>query len=71
MTKRTVVVDTDRQRGQLYYVNEYAGRFYIYDVDVGLIFDDKKKIGESRSLADALEIIKSHVGGSVRDVRIK
>ena len=71
MTKRKVVVDTDRQRGQLYYVNEYDGRFYVYDVDVGILFDDKKKIGESRNLADALEIIKSHVSGTVRDIRIK
>jgi hypothetical protein len=71
MTRKKVVIDTDRKRGQLFYVNEHNGHFYIYDIDVGVVFNDQKKIGEARSLSDAIEIIKASVSGSVRNVRIE
>ena len=69
-TSKKVVIDTDRVRGQLFRVNESNGRYYIYDIDVGFVFDDSKKIGEARSLEDAVTIIKASVQGSVRNVKI-
>jgi hypothetical protein len=71
MGDKRIVIDTDRQRGQLFEVSEYRGRFYVYDIDVGFIFNDRTKIGEARSLHDAIEIIKASVAGCVRNVKIE
>lgn len=68
---KKIVIDTDRKRGQLFKVSESGGRFYVYDIDVGLLSDSQKKIGESRSLQDAIEIIKASVDGTVRNVKIE
>jgi hypothetical protein len=66
-----VVVDTNRAKGQLFKTSEAGGGFYIYDVDVGFISNDLKKLGETRSLHDALELIKASVEGTVRNVCIE
>lgn len=70
MTKK-VVIDTNREKGQVFRVSESNGRYFVYDVEVGLLSDTQKRIGEARSLQDALEIIKASVRGTVREVRIK
>lgn len=67
---KKIAVDTDRKSGQLFRVSESDGTFYIYRIEVGLVFDDKKKLGEADTLADALEIIKASVPGRVTDIRI-
>lgn len=69
--EKTIVIDTDRKKGDLFKVSEYNGRFYVYDLDVGIIFTDRKKIGETHSLQDAIELIKASVSGTVREVRIR
>lgn len=70
MSDKKIVIDTDRQKGQLFKVTESGGRFYVYDADVGLICTSWKKIGESRTLHDAIELIKASVPGTVRNIRI-
>lgn len=68
--KKKVVVDTNRQKGQLFKVSESGGTFYVYDIDVGIFSNTDKKIGETRNLKDAIELIKASVNGEVRNVRI-
>lgn len=70
MKTHRIAVDTSTRKGLPYTVNESNGRFYIYDVDVGILFDSKTKIGEAQNMEDALTIIKSHAGSAIR-VRIK
>jgi hypothetical protein len=69
MSKK-IVIDTDKKKGQLFKVSESSGKFYVYDVDVGFISDNTTKIGEARSLQDAIEIIKASVDGTVRNIKI-
>jgi len=69
MSKK-IVIDTDRKKGQLFKVSESSGKFYVYDVDVGFISNSATKIGEARSLQDAIEIIKASVDGTVRNIKI-
>ncbi len=70
MSSKKIVIDTDRKKGLLFKVSESGGRFYAYKVNVGVITDDLKKVGESRSMEDALQIIKASVDGSVRDIKM-
>lgn len=70
MSDRRVVVDTSNQKGQLFKVSEFDGTYYVSRVDVGIILNDDVSIGTTRSLKDALELIKASVGGEVRNVRI-
>ena len=67
MSAKKIVIDTDRQKGQLFKVSESGGKYYVYDVDVGFLGSAQKKIGEARNLQDAIEIIKSSVRGSVKN----
>lgn len=69
MSKK-IVIDTDRKKGQLFKVSEASGKFYVYDVDVGFFGNNQKKIGETRSLQDAIEVIKASVDGTVRNIKI-
>lgn len=68
---KKVVIDTDRKQGQVFKVHEYDGRFTVYQIDPGVIFSDSRKIGETRSLEDAITLIKTSVAGTVRNVQIK
>lgn len=70
MNEKKVVAYTSGGSGQLFKVNESGGRFYVYDVDVGFFGSSMKKIGEARSLADAIDIIKSFVGQRVHRVKV-
>lgn len=69
-SNKKIVVDTNRQKGQLFKVSESDERFYVYDVDVGFISNTYRKIGETRNLKDAIELIKASVDGEVRNVKI-
>ena len=52
----------------LYKVAEYDGWFYVYKVDVGFISDSSASIGKTRSLKDALDLIKSHSGKEIKEI---
>jgi len=58
-TKRIVVSGGGNN---LYRVSESGGKFIASKVDVGPFSDSFSRIGEARSLDDALSIIKSHSG---------
>jgi hypothetical protein len=52
----------------LYKLSEYDGWFHVYQVDVGFISDTNNSIGKTRSLADALDLIKSHSGKDIQKI---
>lgn len=70
MLTKKIVIDTARERGQLFRVDEYSGKFSVYDVSVGPILNQKRLIGEARSMEDAIEVIKANVDGPVLKIRI-
>jgi hypothetical protein len=71
VSNRKVVVDTSQRKGQLFKVSEYGGTFYLSRVGVGIILNDETSIGTTRSLKDAIELIKASVEGEVRNVKIE
>lgn len=52
----------------LYKISEYGGWFHVYHVDVGFISNSNTGIGKTRSLADALDLIKSHSGEDIQEI---
>lgn len=66
MSDRKVVVQGGGKN--LYKISDYSGKFSVYKIDVGLIFDDSRKIGSARSLDDALSIIRSHSGKQIERI---
>ncbi len=65
MSKRSVSV----KGGELYEVGEFAGDYYVSKYDPGIIFSSSVDVGKTRSLGDALELIKSHSGKEIRNIR--
>lgn len=68
---KSIVVDTSTKRGQLFRVTEVSGRFYVYDVEVRFLGNINRKLGDTRSLKDAIELIKASVQGSVINMSIR
>lgn len=70
MSKRRVTAKT-ADGNKSYTVNESSGKYYCYKVNSGL-FSSDDKVGEARSLEDALSVIKSHASkwGTVYSVNI-
>lgn len=66
MTKRRVVVKGGGEN--LYYIKEYDGRFYVTQKKVGIVFDSNKDIGKTRTLDDAISLIRSHSGRSIDSI---
>lgn len=66
MAKRTVVVQGGG--ANLYEVSDYDGTFYAYKVDVGFISDTRRDIGKTRSLEDALALVRSHSGKQIKEI---
>ena len=64
MAKRKVAV----QGGDIYEINDYEGKFRICKVDVGLLTDRRRDIGNTKSLEDALALIRSYSGKQIKDV---
>ena len=64
-TKRVVV-----QGGgdNLYRISIYSDKYTISHVDVGDFSNDYHVIGEARSMDDALSIITSHAGQSIKKI---
>jgi hypothetical protein len=53
----------------LYKIVSSGGRFRVYQVTVGSFFiENKSSIGETRSNDDALSLIKSHAGQSIKKI---
>jgi hypothetical protein len=67
--RKKVVVDTDRATGKLYEVSESGGTFWVYNYG-GLFVTRQGCIGKTRSLDDAVAVIKAHVSGKVRRLKI-
>lgn len=64
---RTVVVTGGGKN--LYRISEYDGWFFASQLSVGLISTTSTKIGRTRSLEDALDLIKSHSGRGIEEIR--
>ena len=64
-TKRVIVSGGG---DNLYRISESGGKFIVSQVDVGTFTDTFNRIGESRSLDDALSIVKSHSGNSISKI---
>lgn len=71
MSSKSIAIDTTEKTGMLFKVAESSGHHTVYRVIVGIIFDDQKRIGQAKTLEDALTLIKSSVPGRVTDIRIK
>lgn len=52
----------------LYKVSESGGTFYVYHVRVGIFTDSTNDIGKTRSLEDALTLIKVHSGQEIAEI---
>lgn len=52
----------------LYKISESGGWFYAYHVDVGFISNSNTNIGKTRSLTDAIDLIKSHSGREIQEM---
>lgn len=52
----------------LYKISEHNGWFHAYHVDVGFISNSNSSIGKTKSLGDALELIKSHSGEEIQEI---
>ena len=64
-TKRVVVHGGGNN---LYRISIYGDKYTVSQVDVKLFTNDINVIGEARSLDDALSIIKSHSGQSIKKI---
>lgn len=65
MSKRKVVTKNKK----IYYISEYSGKYTVYRLDdVGFLFDDKKNIGTTKTLDDALSIIKADSGSDIKSI---
>lgn len=63
MSDRQVVTSGGGEN--LFKVSEYSGTFTVYKAKVKLIGYDYTKIGSTRSLEDALTLIRSYLGRSI------
>lgn len=53
---------------KLYSISESRGEFWVYRVKVGFIMDDKHNIGTTKSLEDALALIKVDSGSDIKKI---
>ena len=66
ISERRVVVKGGGKN--LYRVSESGGWFYVYKIDVGILSSNKHNIGKTRSLDDALALVRSHSGREIESV---
>lgn len=52
----------------MFKVSSYDGTYYVYQVNVGLISNDNSLIGKTRSLEDALTLIRSYAGRDIEKI---
>ena len=55
-------------RDRLYSVAQYSGKFTVYKVKSGLLYNDKTHIGTAKSMEGALALIKVHSGREIKSV---
>ncbi|MDX2284989.1 MAG: hypothetical protein NW241_12555 [Bacteroidia bacterium] len=68
--KKQLTIETSRKKFY-FYVTESSGKFRVQQVDsFGWISDDTHTVGTARTLQDAIELAKSCVEGSVRNIDI-
>ncbi|MCC6505035.1 MAG: hypothetical protein IT475_06260 [Aquimonas sp.] len=65
---RTIQVVVEGGGENLYEINESGNRFSIYKIKVNLLFNARKGIGTTGSLENALALIRSHSGKSIKSV---
>jgi hypothetical protein len=65
MAKRVVTIGG----GQNLYKIVGTSRLEVFHIKVGFLLDNKTKIGSSRSIEDALSVIKSHSGNQIKEIR--
>lgn len=66
MSRRRVVVNGGG--ANLYYIGESNGRFWVTQKKVGILLDSDTDIGNTRSLDDALSLIRSHSGRGIKSI---
>jgi hypothetical protein len=70
MSEKRVSIDTSSHRGLLFKISEHDGKYRVFAVDPGFIANSYNRIGEARSLEDAILVAKSYAKGTIRNVRI-
>lgn len=65
MEKKVVVKGGGKN---LFKVSSYDGTYYVYQVNAGLIANDNNLIGKTRSLEDALTLIRSYSGRDIERI---
>lgn len=65
MVKRVVVQGGGRN---LYRIESSGNMFYVYHISVGWITDDKEFIGKTKSLEDAITLIRSYSGREIKEI---
>ena len=61
-------VEVQNGKGGYYKIHENGNKYTVYRVNIGIIVDDKKNIGEVKSLEDALSLIRSHSGQEIKKI---
>lgn len=70
MSAKKIVIKWPKTYHNLYKVSEGSGKFYVSQV-TGAIFTNHRSLGTTRSLQDALELIKADVGASKVELDIQ
>lgn len=52
----------------LYKISESNGWHYVYKIEVGLMSSGKSEIGKTRSMPDALDLIRSYSGREIQEI---
>ena len=65
MEKKVVVQGGGKN---LFKVSHYDGTYYVYQVIAGFISNDNNLIGKTRSLEDALTLIRSYAGRDIEKI---
>lgn len=70
MSAKKIVIRWPKTHHNLYKVSEGASKFYVAQV-TGSIFTNHRSLSTTRSLQDALELIKADVGSSKVELNIR
>ena len=71
MGQKKIIIDTDRHKGCLFKVSPSGRELHVYEVQPGWFGSTQRHIGEAADFEDALEIIKTSVEGTIRNIRIQ
>ena len=54
---------------KVYYISEYSSKYTVYRLDdVGFLFNDEKNLGTTKTLDDALSIIKADSSSDIKSI---